>query len=59
MLFIQSAGGFFLSFILSRFLLLQRSPTEAEILLCGIAITILWLLRLIVPRLGNENVLAA
>lgn len=59
MLFIQSAGGFFLSFILSRFLLLQHSPTEAEILLCCIAITILWLLRLIVQRMGNENALAA
>lgn len=56
MLFVQSAGVFFLGFILSRFLLLQRPPTAAEILLCCFAIAVLWLLRLLVQRVSSEPV---
>lgn len=56
MLFLQSAGVFFLGFILSRFLLLQRPPTTAETLLCCLAIAVLWLLRLLVQRASSESV---
>lgn len=53
MLFFQSAGVFFLAFVLSRFLL-PRPPTAAEILLCSVATAILWLLRLLVQRVSSE-----
>lgn len=55
MLFIQSAGVFFLAIVLSRYLLLQRSPTGTEVLLCCAAIAILALIRLIVHRVSNDS----